>query len=68
MGGVSFIIYIIMSLIIPKYIAVIFALILSILVYIISLAFLGGITTKEIYRIPGGKFLAPVCRKMHLLN
>lgn len=68
MCGITSVIYVIFELFITDKVAVIIALLISVPTYILSLVFLGGITQREMYRLPGGKFLAPLCRKLHLIK
>ena len=68
MGGVTFIIFTIISLFFGDKPAVIIALVIAVPAYILALIFLGGITQREMYRLPGGKLLAPLCRKLHLIK
>lgn len=68
MSTVSGIVYIIFKLFLTDKVAVIIALVVGIPVYIMALIFLGGITQREMYRIPGGRYLAPLCRKLHLIR
>ena len=65
---ISYLLYFVVKLLIDENIAFIIAFIISIPVYILALVFFGGITQREIYRIPFGKFLAPLCRKLHLVK
>lgn len=62
----SLLIYIISKIFVADKFAVIIAIFIGIPVYIMALVFLGGITQGEMYRLPGGKYLAPLCRKLHL--
>ena len=48
--------------------AVIIAFVVAVPTYILALVFTGGITQREMYRLPGGKLLAPLCRKLHLIK
>ena len=68
MSAVSLILYIVFELFMADKFAMLIALAIGIPVYIMALVFLGGITQREMYRIPGGKFLAPLCRKLHLIK
>ena len=68
MSGISFVIYFIFNLFMKDTTAVIIAIIIAIPVYILAMIFTGGITQHEMYRLPGGKYLAPLCRKLHLLK
>ena len=65
MGIVSLPLYLVLDLFLKDIIAVIIVILIAVPVYIMSLVFLGGITQREMYQIPGGKFLAPLCRKLH---
>ena len=66
MSGISFVIYFVLELFIPDKIAVIIILFIAVPVYMIALVYTGGITQREMYRVPGGKYLAPLCKKLHL--
>jgi len=68
MGAVTFVLYLILNIFISDKIAVIIVIAIAIPVYIMALVFLGGITQREMYKIPGGKYLAPLCRKLHLVK
>lgn len=68
MGIISFIVFLIFKLFINDKVAVVLAFVTSVPTYILSLIFLGGITQREMYRLPGGKLLAPLCRKLHLIK
>lgn len=68
MSVISFVIYFIFQLFIGGKIAVIIALFVAIPAYILALIFTGGITQREMYRLPGGKYLAPLCKKLHLIK
>lgn len=68
MGIVSFIVFFIFNLFIQDKTAVILALIIAVPTYIFALIFLGGITQREMYRLPGGNLLAPLCKKLHLIK
>lgn len=68
MGAISLVIYIILEIFLTEKIAVLIALVISVLIYVLSLIILGGITQREMYQLPGGKLLAPLCRKLHLIN
>ena len=68
MGAVSFIIFTILNLFFGDRPAVIVAFITAVPSYILALVFLGGITQREMYRLPGGKVLAPLCKKLHLIK
>lgn len=68
MGIGSYIVYFIADLFLSDKIAVLAAIPIGIIVYVMALVFLGGITQHEMYRLPFGKYLAPLCRKLHLVK
>jgi len=68
MCAVSFVIFLIFKLFINAKVAVVLAFIIAIPSYLLALIFTGGITQREMYRLPGGKMLAPLCRKLHLMK
>lgn len=68
MGGISYAIYFILELFIPEKITIVIVFIIAGISYILALIFVGGITQREMYRIPGGKYLAPLCKKLHLIK
>ena len=68
MGGISFAFYFILELFVPVKIVIIIVFFIAVLAYVLSLILVGGITQREMYRIPGGKFLAPLCKKLHLIK
>lgn len=68
MGIVSLTLYFILKIFIADKIAVIFVLPFGIIAYILALVLLGGISQKEMYRLPGGKYFAPLCRKLHFIQ
>lgn len=68
MSVIGYLIYFIFELFIPDKFAFLIALVVAIPVYIMALVFIGGITQREMYKLPGGKLLAPLCRKLHLIK
>ena len=68
MCGVSFVVFLIFNLFLGDKEAVVLALLTAVPAYILALVFTGGITPGEMYRLPGGKFLAPFCKKLHLIK
>ena len=68
MGIVSFIIYFIADIFTKNQFALLICLPFAFISYIMSMVFLGGISQREMYLLPGGKLLAPLCRKLHLLH
>lgn len=65
---ITFILYFILGLLIPDKVLIILILLIMIPVYLMALIFTGGITQREMYQLPGGKYLAPLCKKLHLIN
>lgn len=61
-------VYYIFELFILDKLSCLIAIIISVPVYIMALVFLGGITQREMFKLPGGKYLAPLCRKLHLIK
>lgn len=68
MGVISYIVYFILDVFITDKVAILAVFPLNIILYILSMIILGGITQREMYSIPGGKFLAPLCKKLHLIT
>lgn len=68
MGAVSFIIYFITNLFIKDKYAILICIPFAFISYVLSMVFLGGISQREMYLLPGGKYLAPLCKKLHLLH
>lgn len=68
MGVISYIVYFILDVFITDKVATLAVFPLNIILYLLSMIILGGITQREMYSIPGGKFLAPLCKKLHLIT
>ncbi len=68
MSGVTFVLYFILEIFMDAKVALLFVFPAAFVVYVTSLIFLGGITQREMYLLPGGKYLAPLCRKLHLIK
>jgi len=68
MGSVSYFVYFFVNIFAANKFALLVILPVAIITYIISMVVLGGITQREVYTLPGGKYLAPLCKKMHFIN
>ena len=65
---VSMIVYFAFRIIFGNLVGAFFSLIISLVVYLSILIYLGGISSREMYQLPFGKHLAPLCKKLHLLR
>lgn len=68
MSCIGFVIYYLFKLFIADKFACLIAILFVLPVYIMALVSLGGITQREMYQIPGGKYLSLLCRKLHLIK
>ena len=65
---VSIVLYSILRIVFGNLVGAFFSLLFSLVVYLSLLIFLGGITSREMYQLPLGKYIAPLCKKLHLLR
>jgi stage V sporulation protein B len=64
MGGVAYLVYTAIYLVIPNYIvAIAFAVMLAVVVYGVAMILCGGITEETLDNIPKGGMLKPIVRK-----
>ena len=68
MAVFSLLIRLFFELFVGEHIAIFFALLTAFIIYFSAMIFLGGISEKEMLKLPLGKKLAPFCRKIHLLK
>lgn len=68
MGAAALLIQLLFELFAGSKIAVIFAMLTAVVVYVTALILLGGITEAEMKEMPKGAMLARLCRKVHLFR
>lgn len=68
MSTVSYAVYLIADIFMEDRFALLIAIPFALITYIMAMVFLGGITQREMYALPGGKYLAPLCKKLHLIT
>lgn len=68
MGGVAFVLNTVLDIFMPGRLATLIVIIVSIVVYAISLLKFGGLSEDELLSMPKGATLISICRKLHLLK
>lgn len=68
MGVVAFVLNTVLDIFMPGRLATLIVIIVSIMVYAVSLLKFGGMTEDELLSMPKGATLISICRKLHLLK